>query len=94
MKSKASVLRNNEFLQEIKSVPSHYVEFVNYLFVEKKKFEDKIFPASASSIIWGGGQPENDWARLSDMSEEVANIYKGIGNSSKTKIIEILSVME
>lgn len=38
MKSKASLLRNNEFLIELKMVPSHYVEFVNYLFVEKKKF--------------------------------------------------------
>lgn len=38
MKSKASLLRNNEFLIELKTVPSQYVEYANYLFVEKKKF--------------------------------------------------------
>lgn len=38
MKSKASLLRNNEFLIELKTVPSQYIEYANHLFVEKKKF--------------------------------------------------------
>jgi hypothetical protein len=93
-KSKASQMRNNEFLLEIKTVPSQYIEFVNFLFVGKKQFEDRIFPASASSIIWGGGQAENDWARLSDMNEEIARIYRGISSAGKTRVIEILDVIE
>jgi hypothetical protein len=32
------VLRNNEFLLELNALPSHYAEFVNYLFVSKAKF--------------------------------------------------------
>jgi hypothetical protein len=66
-RSKASVLRNNEFLLELNTIPSQYAEFVNHLFINKLKFEDKVFPANASSIIWGGGEAENDWARISDM---------------------------
>jgi hypothetical protein len=67
-KSKASQMRNNEFLLEINAVPSHYIQFVNFLFTAKKTFDDRIFPASASSIIWGGSPAENDWARLADMN--------------------------
>lgn len=53
-----------------------------------------MFPASATSIIWGGSHSENDWARLSDMNEEIARIYRDISSQGKTPIIEILEIME
>jgi hypothetical protein len=78
----------------LNTLPSHYAEFSNHLFINKAKFEDKVFPACVNSIMWGAGEEENDWARIADMSEEVVSVYRRIRDKGKTRVIQTLTMIE